>query len=212
MESKRSIARVALALVVSGTLSLAAGYLPPSPVSRGSIAAAEVPLDLTPQAFLPLVLRPPTIEEPSLTIYDLDGTERDWDWLAATFGAVTLERGAGTASVNVLRAVEGPVAMVIRVLDSVGDPVEDVPVVFYWPDAPELQPSQQACGLNRGIIDNTDGNGYADFILGSGAYYFPPNGGPHTVWVAAEGTDCLGGLGMLGGTNHKHLDSVWTLP
>ena len=85
-------------------------------------------------------------------------------------------------------------------------------MVFHWPDAPDLQPWQQACGLDRGDILYTDSDGYAEFIMGTGAYYFPPDGGPHTVWLAVEGTDCLGGLGMLGGTNHKHLDSVWTLP
>jgi hypothetical protein len=208
-----SVACAVLTLaVLYGALSLAVGYLAPSSLARGSMAAAEVPLDLTPQAFLPFVVRSPVPEPPLLTIYDLQGIEQDWDWLIATFGAVTLERGTGTASVTVLHAVEGPVALAIRVLDSAGDPIENVPVVFHWPDAPELQPWQQACGLDRGIIDLTDGSGYADFILGSGAYYFPPNGGPHTVWLAIEGTDCLGGLGMLGGTNHIHLDSEWTLP
>jgi hypothetical protein len=214
VEQKRGspVCAVLALVVLSGALSLATGFLPPSPVSRGSMAAADLPPDVIPQAYLPYVVRPPTPEEPPLTIYDLDGTERDWDWLIATFGAVTLERGTGTASVTVLRTVEGPVAMVIRTVNSVGDPIENVPIVFHWPDAPPLEPWQQACGLDRGIIGYTDGNGYTDFILGSGAYYFPPNGGPHTVWVAAEGTDCLGGLGMLGGTNHKHLDSEWTLP
>jgi hypothetical protein len=209
----RSITCAVLALLaLSAAQSLTADYLAPASVSSGSVAVAEVPPDVTPQAFLPFVVRSPAQEEPALTIYDLDGMERDWDWLTATFGAVTLARGTGAASVTVLRAIEGPVRLAIHVQNPIGDPVENVPVVFYWPDAPQLLPGQQACGLDRGDVHYTDGNGYVDFILGEGAYYFPPDGGPHTVWIAAEGTDCLGGLGMLGGTNHIHLDSVWTLP
>jgi hypothetical protein len=198
--------------VLSGVLSLAVGYLAPSSLSRGSIAAAEVPLELTPQAFLPLVVRSPVPEPPLLTIYDLYGTVQDWDWLTDRFGAVTLERGTGTASVTVLRAKEGPVALVIRVIDSGGNPVENVPVVFYWESAPELEPWQQACGLDQGEVHYTKSDGYTDFIMGGGAQYKPPAGGPHTVWLAVEGTDCLGGLGWLFGTNHIHLNSEWILP
>jgi hypothetical protein len=210
---RHSIACAVLTMaVLTAILSLAVSYLLPSSASYGSITIAELPPDVTPQAFLPLVARSSAPEEPLLTIYDLGGVERDWDWLTATFGAVTLERGTGTASVTVLRAVEGPVALVIRVIDSAGDPVENVTVVFHWPDAPELQSWQQACGLDRGLPILTNSNGYAEFAMGLGAYYFPPASGPHTVWLAVEGTDCLGGLGMLGGTNHIHLDSEWTLP
>lgn len=210
---KTSIAGTALALaVLSSALSLAMGYLAPSSLSRGSLAAAEVPLELTPQAYLPFVIRSSEPEPPPLIIYDLYGVGQDWDWLTATFGAVTLERGTGTAHVSVLRAIEGPVALVIRVLESAGDPVEGVPVVFHWADAPVLEPWQQACGLDRGEVHLTKSDGYTDFIMGSGAQYQLPGGGPHTVWLAVEGTDCLGGLGWLFGTNHIHLDSEWTLP
>jgi hypothetical protein len=104
------------------------------------------------------------------------------------------------------------VALAIRVIDSAGDPVEHVPVVFHWTGAPDLEPWQQACGLDQGEVHYTDGSGYTDFIMGGGAQYEPPAGGPHTVWLAVEGTDCLGGLGWLWGTDHIHLDSVWTLP
>jgi hypothetical protein len=159
------------------------------------------------------VARPPTAPQPELTILDFDGTtERDWDWLTATFGAVVLERGSGTASATVLQAIEGPSALTIRVEDPRGTPRQDVPVVFYWPDAPELNAGEYACGLTRGIVTQTDGNGEVGFAMGTGAYYFPPDGGPHSVWVAVDGTDCLRGMGMLGGTNHQHLDSIWTVP
>jgi hypothetical protein len=167
---------------------------------------------MIPRAFVPLVIQPQGAPEPTLTIYDLDGNEQDWEWLIDTFGAVTLERGSGAASVTVLDAIEGPTVLVVTVENHDGNPVENVPVVYYWPDAPMLPPEQQACGLDRGEVIFTKANGNAEFGMGGGAYYFPPAGGPHIVWVAVEGTDCLGGLGMLGGTNHIHLDSVWRIP
>jgi hypothetical protein len=198
--------------VLLGTLGLVTGYPVPHSVLGSSITAPSLPTELTPEAFLPLMTRSGGASEPTLTIYDLEGRERDWDWLVATFGAVTLARGTGAASVRELRAVEGPVALVIHVEDASGRPVENLPVVFTWPDAPALPPEQQACGWDRGIVGHTKSNGNAEFAMGGGAYYYPPNGGPHTVWVAVQGTDCLGGLGMLGETNHIHLDSVWRLP
>jgi hypothetical protein len=168
---------------------------------------------MIPRAFLPFVSRPPEPPEPELTIYDYDGTtERDWAWLEEEFGAVTLDRGDGAASVRVLRAIEGPSTLVIRVEDPEGTPRQNVPVFFHWPDAPELDPGLYACGLTRGIVEQTNDRGEVGFGMGRGAYYFPPAGGPHSVWVAVEGTDCLGGMGMLGGTNHQHLDSVWVIP
>jgi hypothetical protein len=209
----RSVALLLLTLVgIAAGSVLALGHVFSHPVSERFVSAASAPVESTPAAFLPLVPRSGGAEEPALTIYDLDGAEQDWAWLVATFGAVTLERGTAAASVRVLRAIEGPSTLVVRIEDAGGDPLENVPVVFHWPDAPLLPPEQGACGLDRGLVIPTKDNGNAEFGMGPGAYYFPPAGGPHVVWVVAEGTDCLRGLGMLGGTNHIHLDTVWRMP
>jgi hypothetical protein len=197
---------------VSGVLWLASSPPPPCPILGSSSSAASPDGELVPRAFFPLVINPGVPPEPELTIYDKYGTEQDWDWLETNFGAVTLERGTGAASVRVLREVEGPSTLVVWVENADGDPIENVTVVFHWPGAPLLPPEQQACGLDRGITGLTKSTGEAGFGMGPGSYYFPPDGGPHVVWVAAEGTDCLGGLGMLGATNHIHLDSVWRMP
>ena len=181
-------------------------------VVGASISLASTPTELIPRAWLPLLMTSQGTTDPALVIYDLDGIAREWDWLTATFGAVALERGTGSASVAVLRAIEGPTALVIHVENTGGSTMENVPVVFYWPDADLLPPEQQACGLERGIVGYTDISGDVGFGMGPGAYYLPPGAGPHVVWVAIEGTDCLRGMGMLGGTNHVHLDSVWRLP
>lgn len=164
-------------------------------------------------AFLPLVRRsdyqPPPA--PSVLIFDKDGVERDWAWLIEKFGAVTLAEGDGSARVRVLQEVEGTMALVAHV-EQGGQPVVNYPVMFYWPDAPMLDPGLQACGKEQALVILTKENGNAELEMGPQSYYFPPEGGPYVVWVGGPGSDCLGGLGWLGQTNHIHLDSEWELP
>jgi hypothetical protein len=212
LKGNAAVRAVLILVGLSGVLGFLSNYSLSCSAFRGGRSAANGNGELVPQAWLPIVLRQEVPAEPELAIYDKYGTEQDWDWLVANFGAVTLERGCGEASVQVLRETEGPTALVVRVENADGDPVENVPVVFYWPAAPLLLPEQQACGLTRGEVILTKSNGNAEFSMGPGVYYFPPDGGPHVAWVAVEGSDCLSGLGMLGGTNHIHLDSVWRMP
>jgi hypothetical protein len=194
---------------MAAVLTLVLSNVPLQSATGATVSAAPAAVEQEFRTFLPLLIRP---RQASIAIYDLGGVEQDWDWLTETFGAVTLDRGTGSASVHELRAIEGPATLVVRIEDADGNALEGVPVVFYWPDAPMLLPEQQACGLDRGLIIPTKSNGNAEFAMGGGSYYFPPGGGPHVVWVPTGGTDCLGGLGMLGGTNHTHLDSVWRMP
>jgi hypothetical protein len=150
---------------------------------------------------------------PDLLIYDAFGTPQDWEWVIANYGAVTLDRGTGAAHVAELHENQKDAALVINVVDAVGNPLGGVPVVFWYSSAPALDEEwAHACGRTNGILDYTEPSGKIGFGMGTGAYYFPPAGGPHVVWVATPGTDCLGGMGMLGGTNHYHLDSIWKLP
>lgn len=176
-------------------------------------AQAELLEQTRPELYLPVVSCPPPTPAPppEPQVFDFAGVERDWQWLTDTFGDVRVERGSGSASVGSLRAVSGPASITLYVLDDEGEGVGGVPVVFYWPDAPPLAPEYQACGLSQGIIGWTEPSGKIGFGLGGGSYYFPPAVGPHTLWLGAEGTDCLSGIGMLGLTNHDHLDSNWTL-
>ena len=207
----RSIGRVPLiVLALSGLLGHVTGLAVPVPVSGSPVA----PSDLTPRAFLPVVMRPEVPTLPDLAIYDIFGTLQDWDWLVATFGPVTLDVGTDAATVIELREAGPYVTLIVRVENIHGDPIMGQEVVFYWPDAPFLQPYQQACGLDRGLIVPTKENGNAEFAMGTGSMYYPDRGeaGPHVVWVVREGTDCLRGLGWIAGTDHTHLDSVWRLP
>ena len=190
------------------------GLALPRPVS-GSPAA---PLDLIPRAYLPVVMRPEEPVVPDLAIYDMDGVLQDWDWLVETFGPVELVPGTDAAKVIELREAGPNNVLIVRVEDVYGEPIVGQEVVFYWPDhnpnLPDLPPEKWACGLDWGLIIETKENGNAEFTMGPGSYYYPDQGesGPHVVWIPREGTDCLHGLGMLPGTDHYHLDSVWRLP
>jgi hypothetical protein len=65
----------------------------------------------------------------------------------------------------------------------------------------------------RGVFGGTNIEGNIGFGMGHGDYYFPPNVGASAVWVAdgAGPADVVSGLGMLGGTNHRHLDIFYQL-
>ncbi|HNS50217.1 MAG TPA: hypothetical protein PKO09_03460 [Anaerolineae bacterium] len=159
---------------------------------------------------------------PPVRVYDYDGTERDWDWLVTTFGAVWVEPGDGSACLAELRAIHDDATLNVRVRDSDGQPADGIPVIFHWPDAPFLPPELVGC-YDRGVygitgeghksawaqIDSDPGS--VGFGMGGGAFYCPPSGGPHTVWTGVEGSDCVHGLGMLCWTNHDHVDPTFVL-
>ena len=149
-------------------------------------------------------------------VIDQDGQERDWEWLIANFGAVTLERAEAPEGVaQVYRIVkladtEGPAAQVVNVVGQDGEPLEGITVVRHWPDAPPLPdwPPPTSRWRPRGVYGQTGVNGDIGFGMGHGDYYFPPDGGASAVWLADEAgpSDLIGGLGMIGATNHRHLD------
>lgn len=148
-----------------------------------------------------------------VAIYDCAGERATPSWLTVRFGAVTWTRAAGGGRLAAVRACCGDCAAVhvVHVEDPAGAPVEGVPVVLHWPDAPLLPAELHACGLDRGVVGYTNAAGDVGFGLGGGAYYQVPQGGPHTVWVG-NASDCLSGIGMLLYTNHEHVDSGWTIP
>jgi hypothetical protein len=149
-------------------------------------------------------------------VTDRQGQEQDWDWLIAEFGAIELEPAEAPAGkgqiyrIVELREVVGPAAELVHVEDQEGSPLEGIRVVRHWPDAPLLPawPAPTSRWRDRGVFGNTNANGDIGFGMGHGDYYFPPKGGASAVWVADEGgpSDFIAGLGMLGGTNHRHVD------
>jgi hypothetical protein len=169
--------------------------------------------------YLPMVLLAPESEPepecPAVRVFDRYGDEQDWSWLVETFGAVGINAGNGSACVIELRDEVGPATITVTVVDTAHQPLGGIDVVWYWPGVPwELPPEMQVC-YDYGFVGQTktDGpdKGTVGFGMGGGSYYFPPDGGPHTIWVGVGGSDCLYGIGMLGGTNHRHLNPTFML-
>jgi hypothetical protein len=189
----------------------------PAPTSRAAApqpveGILSQPVTNTFTVTLPLIIGPPA-EPPGAgdpIVYDCDGDVSTTHWLTTTFGAVTWTQNVSIPLTAVhARCGDQPAVIIAHVQDGSGHPLENVTVVFSWPDAPTLPSELQNCGLDKGVFGPTNMNGDIGFGLGTGAYYYPPAGGPHTVWL--PGGACLYGLGMIGGTNHWHVDGDWTL-
>lgn len=154
-------------------------------------------------------------------IYDGQGEEQDWDWLISNFGNISLERSEVTEGVTrvyrvmKLQDAEGPATQIVNVVDQDSHPLEGIHVVRYWPDAPELPewPPPVSRWYDRGVYGPTNVNGDIGFGMGSGDYYFPPSAGASAVWVADQNgpSDVISGLGMLGASNHRHLNVYFQL-
>lgn len=154
-------------------------------------------------------------------IFDQQGQEQDWDWLVATFGPIEIEPAETSEGVTQayrivkLQDSQGPAVQVVNVADADGVPTEGIRVVRHWPDAPELPAWSPPISMwrDRGVYGPTNLNGDIGFGMGHGDYYFVPKHGASSVWVADEAgpADLITGLGMLGGTNHRHLDINYQL-
>lgn len=156
-----------------------------------------------------------------LDIWDQEGQKRDWDWLVDQFGPLHLERvevPQGVAKVYrvvKLQGVEGPAVQVVTVSDPDGNALAGVRVVRHWPDAPDLPTWSPPVSVwqKEGVFGVTNAEGNIGFGMGQGDYYFPPDSGVSSLWVADEAgpSDSIGGLGMLGGTRHEHVDVTFQL-
>lgn len=140
-----------------------------------------------------------------MIVIDLAGKEREYAYAQAKYNCDLQVTPNAQFAVEKLRENEGNTAVVVTVLDKHGTPMANIPVVWYWPDAPVCGD----CGhFGRGQIGYTNIMGVVGFGMGGGAYYEPQKGpGPHAVWIKGRGiSDLMNGLGMLWMTNHIHLD------
>jgi lysozyme len=166
-------------------------------------------------------------EEPEETymdikVFDASGTERDWAWVLAEFGPLNLRLAEPVAmadgSLQKVALVEvreqfGPANINVNLDNLDGSPVAGINVAWYWPDAPLLPaiPPPTSVWENRAHYGPTNSEGVIGFALSSDAYYYWPDrneAGPHGIWVLAPGhpSDGLFGLGMIAGTDHRHLN------
>lgn len=145
-------------------------------------------------------------------------TPSDMAWVATEYGS---EVRRAEAAGEVYRLVEiaervGPSSIDVFVVDGGGAPLEGITVAFTWPDAPN--PSRPDEWYPGKVTATTDDRGRAGFSLAASAYLSScGGGGPHAIWVSMQGatpdtsipSDLADRLGMLGGTNHRHLDLMF---
>jgi len=110
----------------------------------------------------------------------------------------------------------GPSNIDVFVVDEVGAPLVDIPVAFYYDSL--RTPSRPDEWYPVKVEGTTDVTGRVGFALGGGAYLDACGaGGPHAIWVSEPGaapdttvaSDLADRLGMLGGTEHRHLDLLF---
>jgi len=157
----------------------------------------------------------------SVRVIDLEGKERDFEYAETKYG-VAFRRAKVAPGQKGYRLMElwektGHSSLITQVLDENGQPMADVDVAFYWPDAPdppdpptEVYPHDWYRNFKHGL---TNVNGDVGPGMGTGAYHGEGEGGPHAVWVRDPNipSDICEKLGMLAGTFHDHLDQKFKL-
>ena len=170
-----------------------------------------------------------------IDVYDAEGQLQDLDWLRARYGEFIIQEAvpaAGEVGFKISALVEkrdvaaraddevtAAPTVVVSVYDLHGDPMPDLRVAWYWPDADEDPGAGPKGGVpeqmrpGRAVSGPTNMNGDVGFGMGGGAYYWPDQGqiGPHATWIhgAETRSDLILGLGMRALTNHDHFDVVY---
>jgi hypothetical protein len=147
-----------------------------------------------------------------------DCTPSDLDFVASEYGSTFTRHDADATAYRLVAFVEreGPSNIDVLVVDEMAQPIVGLPVAFYYSSAPD--PSRADEWYPNKITGVTQSNGVVGFAIGGGAYLPACGaGGPHAVWVSEPGSDpnttvpsdLADALGMLGGTNHRHLDLIF---
>lgn len=142
-------------------------------------------------------------------VFDVTGAERDWAWLVANYGAVNIQQPDAESYYKVvaIREKHDDSTFIVKVLEADGTPKVGKTVLFYYDTAPAAPGSGW---LEQGDGGVTNTNGDVGFGMGPGAYYYPPEGGPHKCWLFGDNvSEMFEGIGMLGGTNHNHIDITY---
>ena len=132
-----------------------------------------------------------------MIIIDADGAERSWAWVKIKYNLPPIletSREQDHWEVIELHEQIGNSSMTVRI---VGDEIFEIAILFGWPDGSNTQ--------------FTNREGHTGFGMGGGAYYDPKTEhGPHYVFVDMwQNSDTINGLGMLGKTNHAHLEPTF---
>jgi hypothetical protein len=156
--------------------------------------------------------------EMDIKIYDREGNLQDWDWVIEHYGPIQIkpitdlyqpQEGEIVYRVAYLREKTGESNCIVNVRDVHGNPVEGETVMWGWPNAPAHgYAGKPSNWTETGDPGDTNVNGDVGPGMGTGAYYWPPDGeiGPHWLWVWDHPSEFVNGIGMIAGTPHDHLD------
>jgi len=145
----------------------------------------------------------------------------DMAFVAAEYGTTLTRADDAVGTLTTYRLVAmverlGPSNIDVFVLGPDGAPLPNLPVAFYWPTAPD--PSRPDEWYPNKVTGVTGADGRAGFAITADAYLPCCGcGGPHAIWVSEPGgapdttvaSDLVDRLGMVGGTNHRHLDLMF---
>nr|NIV32620.1 hypothetical protein [Anaerolineae bacterium] len=94
-----------------------------------------------------------------IKVFDVTGAERDWSWLVANYGNISVQTPEGVDGyykVVELRERHDDSTFIVKVLDADGAPVVGKGVIFYWDTAPEAPGSGW---LEQGVRGDTKEGG-----------------------------------------------------
>jgi hypothetical protein len=104
---------------------------------------------------------------------------------------------------------EGPVAIAVWVVDAQGAKLSGANVTFCYPVATDAA-GQLSCSANT-VPVVVKPEGHADFTMTADGYIGCGQPGPYAAWVSEPSipSDRVYGLGMLAGTNHRHVNLLF---
>lgn len=152
-----------------------------------------------------------------IKVYDNEENEKSLQWALDKYNPIlkVVAKSHDHWEIVELREVIGPSSMTVRLTNN----AVLVPVAFHWPpgddgDIGDQQPTHPSEPKPHAIKQRTNADGHTGFGMGGGAYYRPDQGehGPHAVWVSQYpevASDLVDGLGMIGRTNHAHLEPTF---
>jgi len=146
-------------------------------------------------------------------VFDVTGAEQSWDWLIDKYGAVNIQKPDADSyfKITEIRERHDDSTFIVKVLNADGTPKTGKTVLFWYSTAPVAPGSGW---MERGDPGRANENGDAGFAMGSGAWYSPPGGGPHSAYLFGTNvSEMIEGIGMVmgpdGPTNHNHVNITY---
>ena len=137
-------------------------------------------------------------------------------WLADIYGvqltrapAAEVSKAGKTFRLVEYAEREGPVAIEVWVVDEAGTRLAGTKVTFCYPVVKGAG-GALTCGANK-VAVKVKAQGHADFTMTGSGYTKCGQPGPYAAWIDEPGvpSDRVYGLGMLGGTNHRHINLLF---